>query len=217
MDVDTYGSSTPDTLSVRAALAPRLIHDFRTYDLFEGLPSLSSVPATGQLWSLEAYFYQGSALDITHLPPIHNRGEDTGSIPYIALPKLGQSAQASIRLPVDSHGTPHFDPCIESTTTTICQESKLARPRKNTSASSLLGSCESFGIVGDPRGHEKLTAFGSVLRTGGVEDEVENENDWWTPDWVLVSEVLPSGTVRRVLEGCGRTHISVDRVLVEKR
>jgi len=84
---------------------------------------------------------------------------------------------------------------------------------KKSSAASFLATCYSFGIVGDPRGHEKLAAFGKEPKIGSIENEEDDE--WWTPDWVLVSDVLPSGTVRRVLEGCRRSHISADGELVE--
>lgn len=48
---------------------------------------------------------------------------------------------------------------------------------------------------------------------GSFEDEEENE--WWTPDWAIVSGVLRSGAVRRALEGCGLPHISVDGEMME--
>jgi hypothetical protein len=209
----THQTISAATLAIRPPPTTRTIHDLRTYELFEGLPTLPSVFATDQYWSTDARFYQGSALDATRLPPTHHREAGLGSIPYIALPRTGHSAQGSIQLPVDRYGIPYFDPVLERTRTTNHQESKLARPKTKISATSLLGNCDSFGIVGDPRGHEKLAAFGRVPRIGSLEHEKEDE--WWIPDWAIVSGVLPMGTVRRVLEGCSRTHISVDGELVE--
>jgi hypothetical protein len=198
-------SDTPSSIA-------RPIHDLRTYELFEGLPTLPSLFATDQKWSTDAHFHQGSVLDATRLPPSHDRDENIGSIPYIALPKTSHSAQASIQLRVDRFGIPFLDPVIERTRTSRHQESKLVRPLKKASATSLLGTCDSFGIVGDPRGHERLVAFGRIPGIGTGDDEGEEE--WWTPDWAIVSGVLPSGTVRRALEGCSQTHISVDGEMV---
>lgn len=161
----------------------------------------------------DARFYQGSALNATRLPPSHVPDENIGSIPYIALPKTSHSAQASIQLRVDRYGIPFLDPVIERTRTSKHQELKTPRPSKKSSKISLLGTCDSFGIVGDPRGHEKLAAFGRVPRVGSLENEEGNE--WWTPDWAIVSGVLPGGTVRRILEGCGRSNISTKRTLNE--
>jgi hypothetical protein len=201
----THQSKLADSLSVQAPSTARPIHDLRTYELFEGLPTLPSLFATTQQWSTDARFYQGSALDATRLPPSHDRDENIGSIPYIALPKTSHSAEASIQLKVDRYGIPFLDPVIERTRTSKHQELKTPRPSKKSSKISLLGTCDSFGIVGDPRGHEKLAAFGRVPRIESFEDEEEDE--WWTPDWAIVSGVLPGGTVRRVLEGCSRSNI----------
>ena len=208
-----HTSSSSNTLSIQAPSTARPIRDYHTYELSEGLPSLPSISATDQKWSTDARFYQGGALDATRLPPSHDRVDSIGSMPYIALPKTGYFAQAFIRLRVDACGTPYLDPVIERTRTTIYQGSKLARPLKKASATSLLGTCDSFGIVGDSRGHERLAAFGRIPRIGTRNDEEEEE--WWTPDWAIVSGVMPKGTVRGVLEGCSGTAISADGVLME--
>lgn len=151
----THQPRSAATLSVRSPSTGRPIHDLRTYELFEGLPILPSVPATHQLWSTDARFYQGSSLDPTRLPPTQRREAGLGSIPYITLPKNGHSAQASIQLRVDSCGIPYFDPVVERTRTSKYQESNLPRYKKRNSATSLLETCHSLGVVGDPRGHEK--------------------------------------------------------------
>jgi hypothetical protein len=208
----THQSKLVDSLSVQAPSTARPSHDHRTYELFEGLPSLPSISATDKHWSTDARFYQGSALDATRLPPSYDQ-DITGSIPYIKLPKTGHSAHASIQLQFDRYGIPYFDPAIEHTSTTIYQGSKLARPKKRVSATSFLGTCDSFGIVGDPRGHEKLAAFGRVPRIGSIQNEEDDE--WWSPDWAIISGVLPRGTVRSVLEGCGQTNECPTGTLVE--
>jgi hypothetical protein len=92
----THQPKSSDSLSVRAPSTARPVHDIRTYELFEGLPSLPSISATDQQWSTDARFYQGSALQATQLPPVHSRVDSIGSIPYIGLPKTSHSAQASI-------------------------------------------------------------------------------------------------------------------------
>jgi hypothetical protein len=209
----THQSKSADSLSVQAPSIARPIHDLRTYELFEGLPTLPSLFATTQQWSTDARFYQGSALDATRLPPSYDQDVSTGSIPYINLPKTGHSAQASIQLRADRHGTPYFDPVLEHTSINIYQGSKLARPKKRISATSFLGTCDSFGIVGDPRGHEKLAAFGRVPRIGSTQRREDDE--WWSPDWTIISGVLPRGTVRSVLEGCGQTNECPTGTLVE--
>jgi len=167
----THQSKSVATVSIRAPSIARPIHDLRTYELFEGLPTLPFVPATDQLWSTDARIYQGCALDATRLPPTQRREEGLGSIPYITLPNTGHSAQACIQLRVDRCGTPYFDPVVERTRTSKHQESNLPRYKTRNSATSFLETCESFGVVGDPRGHEKLAAFGRVPRIGSFEDE----------------------------------------------
>jgi len=107
---------------------------------------------------------------------------------------------------------PYLDPVIERAHTSKQRSDSVRSPRKNNTLS-LLSTCETFGIIGDPRGYEELAAFGRVPRIGSMDDEEEDE--WWTPDWAIVSGVLPSGTVRRVLEGCKRSAISADGELVE--
>jgi hypothetical protein len=209
---NTHQPRSAATLSIRSPSTDQPIHDLRTYELFEGLPSLPSVSATDQQWSTDARFYQGSALQATQLPPVHGRVDSIGSIPYVGLPKTSHSAQASIQFRSDRLGVAYLDPLIDCTRTGKHQELKTPRPSKKSSKISLLGTCDSFGIVGDPRGHERLAAFGRVSRIGSMEDEEEDE--WWTPDWAIVSGVLPMGTVRRVLEGCSQSPISVDEELV---
>jgi hypothetical protein len=56
----THQPKSSDSLSVRAPSTARPVHNLRTYELFEGLPSLPSVLATDQCWSTDARFYQGS-------------------------------------------------------------------------------------------------------------------------------------------------------------
>jgi hypothetical protein len=181
--------------------------------MFEGLPSLPSILATDQQWSTDAQFYQGPALDDTHFLPTGDQEESAGSIPYVTLPKTGHSAQASVRLRFDRLAVAYLDPVAELTRLDEQNDSEFFRTLKKTDTTSLMGTCDSFGIVGDPRGHEKLAAFGRVSKVVSLGDEEGDE--WWTPDWAIVSGVLPKGTVRRVLDECRRGYISADGKVVE--
>lgn len=199
--------SKPISLSTQSPTTARPIHDLRTYDLFEGLPSHPSNPATDQQWSVDAQFYPSSALHATQSPP-QSRAQDDGSIPYINLPKTGHSAQGSIRIRFDRQGDPYLDPVIER-----LRISKRSSNSRKTKVTSLLDTCDSFGIVGDPRGHERLAAFGRVPKVETLDDD--DEEKWWTPDWAIVSGVLPNGTVRRVLERCNLDSVSANEMSVE--
>lgn len=108
---------------------------------------------------------------------------------------------------VDEAGTSYLEPTIKFP----------MRNRKSPSISngaqnvtvSLLPSCHSIGIVADPRGYEKLVAFGKVpgIATGN-EDEEEDDGEW-NPDWMIVSDVLRGGTARRLMAESSDTIESV--------
>jgi hypothetical protein len=57
--------------------------------------------------------------------------------------------------------------------------------------------------VKDPRGNEKLAAFGRYStvsdrsQSGGL---VKVERDQWTPDWMILCDVLPAGTVDELMQ-----------------
>jgi hypothetical protein len=61
---------------------------------------------------------------------------------------------------------------------------------------------ESIGIIKDPRGDEKFAAFGkNPMMTGEFGIGRKGGEDRWTPDWIILSDVVPDGTIEGLLEG----------------